>query len=122
MYTRLSQLKHMKLNSYINGDNTESYDIVIRDIEKMLQHEEERFIEESLIESMNKEYENNSKSKWYDDNFDTWIPLPIRQDCRMYSLAERLRYSQCRVDMFEYMENKFKKITFPNLADRLEFF
>ena len=112
----------MKLNSYINGDNTESYDIVIRDIEKMLQHEEERFIEESLIESMNKEYENNSKSKWYDDNFDTWIPLPIRQDCRMYSLAERLRYSQCRVDMFEYMENKFKKITFPNLADRLEFF
>ena len=122
MYSRLSQLKHMRRGSYINGENTESFDLVIKDIERMLQQEEDKLMEESLIESMNNEYENNSKSKWYNDNFDTWVSLPVRQDCREYSLTERLRYSQCRLDMFEYMENKFKKIIFPNIADRLDFF
>ena len=122
MYSKLSQLKHMRRSSYINGENTESYDLVIKDIERILRQEEDELFEESLIESMNKEYENNEKSNWYNENFDTWVPLPTRQDCRTYSLAERLRYSQCRLDMFEYMENKFKKMTFLNLADRLDFF
>ena len=122
MYSKLSQLKHMRRSSYINGENTESYDLVIKDIERMLRQEEHEMLEESLIESMNKEYENNEKSNWYNQNFDTWVPLPTRQDCRMYSLAERLRYSQCRLDMFDYMEDKFKKTAFPNLADRIEFF
>lgn len=122
MYSKLSQLKHMRRSSYINGENTESYDLVIKDIERMLRQEEHEMLEESLIASMNKEYENNEKSNWYNQNFDTWVPLPTRQDCRMYSLAERLRYSQCRLDMFDYMEDKFKKTTFPNLADRIEFF
>ena len=122
MYSKLSQLKHMRRSSYINGENTESYDLVIKDIERMLRQEEHEMLEESLIESMNKEYENNEKSNWYNQNFDTWVPLPTRQDCRMYSLAERLRYSQCRLDMFDYMEDKFKKTTFPNLADRIDFF
>tara|TARA_B100001540_G_scaffold91798_1_gene82961 strand:- start:3429 stop:3803 length:375 start_codon:yes stop_codon:yes gene_type:complete len=122
MYSKLSQLKYMKRSSYINGENTESYDLIIKDIERMIRQEEDELLEESLIESMNKEYENNMKSNWYNDNFDTWVPLPARQNCQLYSLAERLRYSQCRLDMFEYMENKFKKTTFPNLADRIEFF
>ena len=59
MYSKLSQLKHMRRSSYINGENTESYDLVIKDIERILRQEEEKLLEESLIESMNKEYESN---------------------------------------------------------------
>ncbi len=62
----------MRRGSYINGENTESFDLVIKDIERMLQQEEDKLIEESLIESMNNEYENNSKSKWYNDNFSSF--------------------------------------------------
>ena len=52
MYSKLSQLKYMKRSSYINGENTESYDLIIKDIEKMLRQEEDELLEDSLIESM----------------------------------------------------------------------
>lgn len=75
-----------------------------------------------LIDSLKREFENIDKEMWYDKHFDGWKMMPQRQECDSYPLQQRLRYSECRRRMFDHLEMDWKKKTFPNLANRLEFF
>jgi len=87
-------------------------------------HEYDTFedIHEKLIQSLKCEFENIDKQTWYTEHFDNWSTMPERQDCEMYPLPQRLRYSECRRKMFHHLEKDWKRKTFPILADRLEFF
>ena len=75
-----------------------------------------------LIESLQKEFENTEKGRWYEDNFESWRGLPERQECDDYPLSQRLHYSKCRTKMFDHVEKEWMKKTFPTLHERLEFF
>jgi hypothetical protein len=75
-----------------------------------------------LIESLQVEFENTEKGQWYEDNFENWRGLPVRQECDDYPLFQRLHYSKCRSKMFDHVEKEWKKKTFPTLHERLEFF
>lgn len=77
---------------------------------------------DKLIQSLKCEFENIDKQTWYDEHFDNWSTMPERQDCEMYSLPQRLCYSECRRKIFDHLERDWKRKTFPTLADRLEFF
>ena len=79
-------------------------------------------IHRELIDYLQKEFENIDKEVWYDQNFDNWVRLPQRQECESYPFEERLRYSKCRLVMFDHIEREWKKKTFPTLHNRLEFF
>lgn len=79
-------------------------------------------IRQELIVSLQKEFENVDKEIWYSKNFDDWKSLPERQNCDPYPINQRLRYSKCRLIMFDHLEKDWKKKTFPTLHDRLEFF
>lgn len=90
-----------------------------------LYHEYEKLdtsASQSLIESVQIELNNMDKDMWYATNFDNWRGMPERQECDDYPVSERLRYSQCRVKMFDHLEHEWKQTTFPTLASRLEFF
>jgi len=75
-----------------------------------------------LMNSLQIEFENLDKEVWYDQHFGNWKEMPPRQECDTYPLPQRLRYSQCRRVMFDHLEHDWKKKTFPNLYNRLEFF
>jgi hypothetical protein len=79
-------------------------------------------LHDELIESLQVEFENTEKGRWYEDNFENWRGLPERQDCDEYPLSQRLHYSKCRSKMFDHVEGEWKKKTFPTLHERLEFF
>lgn len=79
-------------------------------------------IHDKLIHTLKQEFENVDKQTWYDEHFDNWSMLPRRQECEAYSLPERLKYSECRLAMFDHLENEWKRNTFPTLCNRLEFF
>lgn len=79
-------------------------------------------LQDDLINSLRREFENIDKEIWYEKNFDNWVKLPERQECQSYPLAQRLRYSKCRQAMFDHLEREWKKRTYPTLHDRLEFF
>lgn len=75
-----------------------------------------------LVKSIEQELQNVDKEIWYNCNFDGWKRMPDRQEYDSYPLPQQLRYSRCRLKMFEYLEREWKKRTFPTLHDRLEFF
>ena len=77
---------------------------------------------EDLIESIRQELSNIDKNEWYALHFDNWREMPPRQDCDEYPIIDRLHYSKCRLDMFDHLENTWKRETFPTLAHRLDFF
>ena len=79
-------------------------------------------IHDKLIHTLKCEFENDDKETWYSENFDNWSMMPQRQDCESYSLPDRLRYSECRLAMFDHLENEWKRNTFPTMYNRLEFF
>lgn len=79
-------------------------------------------LQDELINSLQREFENIDKEIWYNQNFDNWVKLPERQECDSYPLAQRVRYSKCRHIMFDHVEKEWKKKTFPTLHNRLEFF
>jgi len=79
-------------------------------------------LQDTLINLLQREFENIDKEIWYSQNFDNWVKLPERQECDSYPLAQRVRYSKCRQIMFDHLEKDWKKKTFPTLHDRLEFF
>ena len=122
MNSTLNQLKMLRRSNYVRGEHTEMYDRMVRDIEKILDEDDDRAANVLLSESLKKEMSNNEKSEWYNEHFDNWIPLPDRYDCEGYHMSERLRYSQFRIDVFNHMEMKFKMSVFPNVARRIEFF
>jgi hypothetical protein len=72
--------------------------------------------------TLQKEYDNLDKQTWYTNHFDNWKMMPERQDCEQYPMSDRLEYSKCRLTMFNHLEKEWKKQTFPNLHERLEFF
>lgn len=122
MESTLNTFKQLRRNAFIACGNVSVYDNIIHDIEALLHEDDERYMRDALIETMRQEYENIDKAAWYEEHFDTWIPMPERQDCEWFSLEDRLRYAQCRVEMFDHLERSFKQRMFPNLAERLEFF
>jgi hypothetical protein len=79
-------------------------------------------LEDELVVSIQKEYDNMEREDWYNDNFENWRGLPTRQECDNYPLPQRLHYSKCRTKMFDHIEKEWKKKTFPTLYERLEFF
>ena len=79
-------------------------------------------LQDTLINLLQREFENIDKEIWYSENFDNWVKLPERQECESYPIAQRLRYSKCRHVMFDHIEKEWKKKTFPTLHNRLEFF
>lgn len=122
MNSTLNTFKHLRRNAFVMHGNADTYDIIINDIENMLRDDDEHDMNDALLHSLKQEYENMDKSAWYQDHFPTWVHLPMRQDCEWFSLEDRLRYSQCRIEMFDHLERKFKQRSFPSLVDRLEFF
>jgi hypothetical protein len=79
-------------------------------------------LQDTLINLLQREFENIDKEIWYSQNFDNWVKLPERQECDSYPLAQRVCYSKCRQIMFDHLEKDWKKKTFPTLHNRLEFF
>ena len=79
-------------------------------------------IQTKLVETLQKEYDNLDRQTWYTNHFDNWKMMPERQDCEQYPMSDRLEYSKCRLTMFNHLEKEWKKQTFPNLHERLEFF
>jgi hypothetical protein len=122
MESELYKVRQLKRDSFIRYGHAGIYETIVSDIEKILHDEEEREHQDLLIESMKIELDNAEKSCWYSDHFDDWVDLPTRQNCESYPLMERLRYSRCRLDMFDHLEHTFKRRKFPTLANRLEFF
>lgn len=122
MESTLNTFKQLRRNAFIAYGNVSVYDNIIHDIEALLDEDDERYTRDALIKTMKQEYDNIDKAAWYEEHFDTWVPMPERQDCDMFSLEDRLRYAQCRVEMFDHLERNFKQRTFPHLAERLEFF
>jgi hypothetical protein len=139
----LSFFKKRRRDDYLMNINTGYYDDKINKVKYIRERVSEKLreiylkrdtavvdalfdeynMENSLIESLQMEFENIDKEVWYDENFDGWEPMPDRQDCDSYPIHTRLEYSRQRREMFDHLERKFKLKTFgPNLADRLEFF
>jgi len=122
MESTLNTFKQLRRNAFIACGNVSVYDNIIHNIETLLDEDDERYTRDALIKTMKQECDNIDRAAWYEEHFDTWVPMPERQDCDMFSLEDRLRYAQCRVEMFDHLERTFKKRMFPNLAERLEFF
>ena len=122
MESTLNTFKQLRRNAFIACGNVSVYDNIIHNIETLLDEDDERYMRDALIKTMKQECDNIDRAAWYEEHFDTWVPMPERQDCDMFSLEDRLRYAQCRVEMFDHLERTFKKRMFPNLAERLEFF
>tara|TARA_B110000305_G_scaffold232650_1_gene287944 strand:- start:1545 stop:1913 length:369 start_codon:yes stop_codon:yes gene_type:complete len=122
MNSTLDIFKDLRRNAFVMHGNTDTYDVIIKDIENMLRDDDERDMNDALLYSLKQEYDNMDKSAWYHDHFDTWVHLPKRQECAWFSIEDRLRYSQCRIEMFDHIEYKFKQRTFPNISKRLSFF
>lgn len=122
MNSTLNTFKDLRRNAFVMHGNVDTYDVIISDIENMLREDDERDLNDALLHSLKQEYKNMDKSVWYHDHFKTWVNLPNRQECEWFSTEDRLRYSQCRIEMFNHLESKFKKRTFPNLTERLSFF
>jgi|TARA_A200000159_G_C7334321_1_gene344370 glucan-binding YG repeat protein len=78
---------------------------------------------ERLTQYMRIELDNNEKEKWYNKQFDTWQNMPPRQECKDFSIDERLKYSYGRLILFKYLEDRWKIQTFgKDLGSRLDFF
>jgi len=61
MNSTLNQLKMLRRNSYVRGEHTEMYDRMVRDIEKILDEDDDRAANMLLSESLKKEMSNNKK-------------------------------------------------------------
>ena len=79
-------------------------------------------LQQKLIDSLQKEFENIDKEIWYNEHFSNWKHMPERQECDMYQLPERLHYSKCRHKMFDHLEVEWKRTLFTTLYNRIEFF
>lgn len=79
-------------------------------------------VHDTLVQSLQVEFENIDKEIWYNQHFDNWVQLPERQECQSFPVGQRLQYSQCRHKMFDHLEMDWKRRTFPTLHNRLEFF
>ncbi|QIG59836.1 hypothetical protein [Dishui Lake phycodnavirus 3] len=118
--TRLLSLTS-KVESELRGmDAADDERVVDKLYEEYTQFEPD--VEDRLIDSLREEFENVDKEMWYEENFDNWKPMPARQNCDDYSITQRLGYSECRRQMFKHLEDEWKRMTFPTLHDRLEFF
>src|SRR6056300_718299 len=68
-------------------------------------------LQNELVSSLDKEFENIDKEIWYDQNFDDWKMMPERQECEEYPLAQRVCYSKCRRKMFWPPDAYWKHVT-----------
>ena len=110
-----NEIRHISASedTTVVNDLIEEYDVI---------EKSESELQQELIESLQSEFDNLDKEVWYGQQFGNWKEMPSRQECDSYPLPQRLRYSQCRRVMFDHLEHDWKKKTFPNLYNRLEFF
>ena len=135
----LSDFKRKRRIAYINDEDYNEYNTYIERLDTVIsalkRHENAKRvntlidayadtsdIHDALIHSIRQELENVDKCAWYAEHFANWKSIPDRQECDDYPIMERLQYSQCRRVMFDHLEHDWKKKTFPNLYNRLEFF
>jgi len=142
----LSDFKRKRRYAYINDEDYVEYNLHINRLNDMIsviksrltdiesqenakrvsalieEYENISDVRQELLQSIRKELENIDKGKWYAENFDDWKTMPERQECEDYPIVDRLHYSRCRLEMFNHLEDIWKKETFPTLAHRLEFF